>query len=329
MSRPPSKQRSTNHKAPETGPAWEAGRPALGKRTVIDNSEPGDDMDQLLYEIERFDPAVEVERAVESVQLIRRGESLWQRTGNAPEKALGQLDPHEAIGRIPELAQVRTNQITRITCLPEIEGKLPLVLEVVGEIPDLEQAAWAPHWQNQIEVEEDADNWSTGMSCVVQVNGRRWAAWRTPEGRVLLPVDPEESWRPLIDPVWAELRFIEWGSRTSGWDSSAVGPVTSDFVAMVVAWDEGGESTVWVRPRGDEAVGIVEWLLEGPMTGEFVQMWGDEAPFAGLFIEAAVHGSNGQGVAGSSLGGDHDEDTMGMTRQQRVDPQRQSAARND
>ena len=49
------------------------------------------------------------------------------------------------------------------------------------------------------------------------------------------------------------------------------------------------------------------------MTGDFVQMWGDEAPFAWLFIEAAVHGSNGQGVAGSSLVGDHDEDTMGMT----------------
>ena len=205
-----------------------------------------------------------MERAVESVQLIRRGESLWQRTGNAPEKALGRLNPHEAIGRIPELAQVRTNQITRITCLPQIEGKLPLVLEVVGEVPDLEQAAWAPHWQNQIEVEEDADNWSTGMCCVVLVNGQRWAAWRTPEGRVLLPVDPEESWRPLIDPVWAELRFIEWGSRTSGWDRSAVGPVTSDFVAMVVAWDEGGKAPSGCVPAAMRLLGSSSGCLRDP-----------------------------------------------------------------
>lgn len=256
-----------------------------------------------VYDIARFDPRSDTEELVERAQLLREADALWYRRPDGAENRCDVQSVSVAVKRYPALHEVRPNQITRIAASDEAMHELPLALKLVGEPDEVDRSLWSDAlWAEHVDNYDPEAYFVNEAWRAIYVNGHRWGIWPSVDGQVLLPFDDQLE-EPRIDPRWADIRFTEFGSMTSGLDESWVGLVTPGVIAAIVKLDEEPPSPVWLRSRRDgDASALVEWLFEGGLGDPFFDC--DPAGqqlLAQLFVAAAFGDFNGRGVPGSWL----------------------------
>ena len=160
-----------------------------------------------VYEIARYDVGTDDEGLVEKVQLWREQETLQRSVDDGPKEQLADGDAATAIAAEPLLNEVKANQVTRVTALPEVVNDLPFVLTVPGDRDDFNESLWTETMLEHVEQE-----WvvQPGRLRVLYVNGERWAPFPTADGKnLLLP----EDWPTVrLSPQWASwgcLRFVD------------------------------------------------------------------------------------------------------------------------
>lgn len=90
---------------------------------------------------------------------------------------------------------------------------------------------------------------------------------------------------------------------TSGVDQASIGLVTPTLVGSQTCLDDQGPEPVTITDfASTPADHVVEWLFHSDYASMLLDSWGGRRDLlARLFVGAAVGGSNGQPVAGSSL----------------------------
>lgn len=138
----------------------------------------------LVYEISRYDVSGDAEVVVGRAQLLASDGALWRRVDGGTLTRCAGVDVATAIGADPSLNEVRANQVARISAEPEALAELPLVLRVPGEVEDFDPSQWSTAMQELHELGHlDRDVYR-----VLYLNGKRWAAWSTPDGSGCSPV---------------------------------------------------------------------------------------------------------------------------------------------
>jgi len=254
-----------------------------------------------IYVIERYGVEGEEEQLVERAELVRTANGLVCR-GEGGDVVLAADDVMTAIAGAPMLNEIRADHITRITATGEAYDHLPLVLTVPGDRDDFDESAWS----ETLAEEHTEQVWviQPGRCRVLYVNSERWGAWRTPDGPRALP----EGW-PMVglSKFWAELKFSELLSMTSGLDQATIGLATPGAVAACFLGDEGmgnpdQEASVWKRGDADaDARLFANWLLDWVPNGWMISDDNFRAMLAQLFVEAALHDRNGIPTAGAML----------------------------
>jgi hypothetical protein len=260
--------------------------------------------DGVLYVIERLDVRDGKETLSEKVQLVYEGGALSRWGPGDSRERLPTTDVPTAIANEDLLSEVRPDQITRITADESVVAELPFALKVPGYVDEFDESRWS---DDQIEEHTlPLESEPRGRFRVLYVNGERWCAWETPEGPRMLPVDPPEV---RFTDTWGALSFMEGASMTAGYDNFSLGLVTPVAVAGVFRPDPGigeeGSIYLWRRdPSGtDDGRIFVEWLIDwaiGQCYG-FSPELGPDRLLAQLFVEAALHGRNGDTVYGDEL----------------------------
>lgn len=219
----------------------------------------------VVYEVSRYDGLEDVAELIDRVQLVSIDGTLKLRDASGVETAGEGDDVVAVVSSTPALREIREGQEARITCVPEIVGQLPFVLEPVMEGEDLENLS-------------------------ARVNGEQWSAYRTEDGDfAMLPGwDPLDG--PSMDPCWAEFQ-VEEGQNNPliGWTS--IGLAMPGVLVEYACYDHGGlgsESAVKIQPFNDFATVFVDWLLNIEV---LVGIWGgDSSPYSPSFelFEAAA-----------------------------------------
>lgn len=228
-----------------------------------------------VYEISRYDMRAAGETLIERFQLYR------------------DIDPVVRIGADASLNEVRANQLTRITAVPEIAAVLPLLLTVPrdrgGSGESLRRAATPDRRAAR-------GGTQPGSSRVLYVNDDRWARFRAPNGTdQLLPAD----W-PIVARAqsWARLSFSATGGVVSDSDATELGLATPAVAVDAGRLDplvDHAEPAVRVWRRdgtpADDARIILSWLYDNAITDH-------RGVTAGLlvylFIEAALNSPDGR-----------------------------------
>jgi hypothetical protein len=239
-----------------------------------------------VYEIARYDGSNDDAEQLERIQLVSTDGGLKLRDASGVDTVCEGLDVIEVISSTPALREMRNGQETRITCQPEIVGRLPFVLEPVTESDNTEELS-------------------------AEVNGTPWSAFRTDdESFVMLPGWSSDE-RPDMDPCWAEFQVGEGEyNPLIGWTS--IGLVLPGIAVEYACYDHGGwgpASAVAIRPFEDFATVFVDWLLKI----EVLQgLWGgDSSPYspdAELFESAASAADHKASWSTDDDDDDEDED---------------------
>lgn len=211
--------------------------------------------EKVVYEIARYDGWQDDAELIDRVQLISIGRVLMLRDAVGNDTLCEGGDVVATISSTPALREIREGQEARITCVPDIVGRLPCVLEPLMETDDTENLS-------------------------ARVNGDRWSAYRTEdEDFAMLPGwDPFDG--PGMDPCWAEFQ-VEQGEDNplQGWTS--IGLAMPGVVVEYACYDHGGlgsESAVKIRPLDDFATVFVDWLLNIEVLSG---LWGgDSSPYS-------------------------------------------------
>lgn len=209
----------------------------------------------VVYEIARYDGWQDGAELIDRIQLVSIEGTLKLRDASGGEMPCAGDDVIAVISSTPALREIRGGQEARITCVPEIVGRLPFVLEPVMESDDTENVS-------------------------ATVNGEQWSAFRTEDGDfAMLPgLDPFDG--PSMDPCWAEFR-VEEGENNPliGWTS--IGLAMPGVAVEHACYDHGGigpESAIKIRPFDDFATVFVDWLLNIKVLGG---IWGgDSSPYS-------------------------------------------------
>lgn len=236
----------------------------------------------VVYEIARYDGLGDDAQELDRIQLVSSNGVLNLRDASGAETHCEGTDVFAAISLMPALRVIRDEQEARITCLPELVGRLPFLLEPVI-------------------IGDNTENLSA------KVNGTQWSAFRTDdEGLAMLPGWPSED-GPEMNPCWAEFQVGEGENNPLiGWTS--IGIAVPGVAVEFACYDHGGWGTVSavaIRPFDDFAAVFVDWLLRIEVLSG---LWGgDSSPYspnADLFETAA----KAEGRKGSwSTAGDDDE----------------------
>jgi hypothetical protein len=218
------------------------------------------------YELARYDGLDDGAELLERIQLVSIEGVLQLRDASTVATHGAGTDVIAVISSMPALREIRDQQQTRITCIPEIVAQLPLVLEPVTDGDDLE-------------------NFSA------EVNGEPWCAFRTAdEGFAMLPGWSSDD-GPTMDPCWAEFQVGEGEDNPLvGWGS--IGLAMPGVTVEYALYDHGGwgsTSAVAIRPLNDFAEIFVDWLLNIKVLSG---LWGGDcspkSPGIGLFETAAA-----------------------------------------
>lgn len=220
----------------------------------------------MAYEIARYDGLDDGAELLERIQLISIEGVLKLRDASGVETPSAGTDVVAVISSMPALREIRDQQQTRITCIPEIVGQLPLVLEPVTDGDDLE-------------------------SLSAEVNGAPWCAFRTAdEDCAMLPGWSSDD-APDMDPCWAEFQVGE-GEYNPLIGRTSIGLAMPGIAVEYASYDHGGmgfESAVAIRPFNDFAEVFADWLLNIKVLSG---LWGGDSspssPGTGLFETAAA-----------------------------------------
>ncbi len=222
--------------------------------------------EKVVYEIARYDGWEDDAELIDRVQLVSLGSALILRDSAGNDALCKGDDVVAVIASTAVLRELRAGQDSRITCVLEIVGQLPFVLEPV------------------IERDETENLW-------VKVNDEQWSAFRTEDEEfAMLPgLDSDDG--PDMSPCWAEFQVGEGESNPLiGWTS--IGLAMNGVAVEYARYDHGGfgsESAVKVWPFDDFATVFVDWLLNIEVLGG---LWGGDSspysPTAELFETAAA-----------------------------------------
>jgi hypothetical protein len=208
----------------------------------------------VVYEIARYDGWEDGAELVDRIQLVSIDGVLKLRDASGGETACAGDDAVAVISSTPALREIREGQEARITCVPEIVGRLPFVLEPLMEGDDTEN-----------------------LSAIV--NGEQWSAYRT-EDEEFAVLPAWDSDRPSMDPCWAEFQVGEGENNPLiGWTS--IGLAMPGVAVEYALYDHGGlgsESAVKIRPFDDFATVFADWLLNIEVLRG---LWGgDSSPYS-------------------------------------------------
>lgn len=200
------------------------------------------------------------------------------------------------------LSAIDCDEVTRIVAVHELAACLPKVLRPAqGECVE-----YGSDWPEDMLDSEIYDWWDDVLGGipvpVLHVNEERWAWWgEPPDGPAALPLD-RATGHPAFKELWGKIEFTEQGSMTSGWDCSMIGLLTPALVCSLTIWDEGPTQVRLLHPTGSAAQTMVNWLLEGDFTSQFIGAWGgDHRLFVRLLARAATGADNGRPVSGNEL----------------------------
>ncbi|MFM8856712.1 MAG: hypothetical protein ACKOI2_05820 [Actinomycetota bacterium] len=239
----------------------------------------------VVYEIARYDGSEDVAELIDRIQLVSIDGTLRLRGASGDETLCTGDDVAAVISSTPALREIREGQEARITCVPEILGRLPFVLEPLMEGDDTENLS-------------------------ATVNGEQWSAFPTDDGDfAMLPGwDPLDG--PSMDLCWAEFQ-VEEGENNPliGWTS--IGLAMQGVVVEYARYDHGGfgsESAIKIKRFDDFATVFVDWLLNIEV---LCGLWGGDSspysPSAELF-EAAAAAADRKASWSTEEGDDDDPD---------------------
>lgn len=262
---------------------------------------------EVLYEITRtwareitdegqasFGDVVEV---TESVRLIGAGGSYSCVVNGHDEIPCEGSTADAAIAATPILHEIRPDQVTRISALPEVAQHLPLVLVPTGEWGDHDSSPW-PESMYELISEEVSSALPHDIYRVLYVNESRWYMFHTNRGYSMLPGSIGEV---ALERTWAHASLYEVAEMNSGNNRNALGLLTPVVIAEVDAPDtdgiypeEGSTRIHLSRWEGDvetAAKNLADWVIGSPVSFFLYGDNGDEADpkyFVQLFVEAAL-----------------------------------------
>lgn len=237
-----------------------------------------------------------VERT-ERVRLIGDGGALAYAINDGPEVSCQSADAESAIADLPELNEVRPNQITSITTSPDLIRLLPLSLNATGDWGDYDEYAWSDEMREHV-VESSSSAAPHDVYRVLYVNDVRWRMWHTDMGCSMLPGSEDE---PTLEATWAYSTIYEVAEMNSGNSRNTLGIVTASVVLEINAPDTDGiypdEGSVSLRLQqwpGDTASAakiLADWVMSSPVSYFFWAGNGldpDPKNFVQLFAESAA-----------------------------------------
>ena len=205
----------------------------------------------VVYEIARYDGCEDVAELMDRTQLVSIDGTLKLRDASGGEMPCTSDDVVAVVSSTPALREIREGQEARITCVPEIMGRLPFMLEPLMEGDDTENLS-------------------------ATVNGEQWGAFRTEDGDFAMLPGWDSGDGPSMDPCWAEFHVGEGENNPLiGWTS--IGLAMSGVVVEYAHYDHGGfgsESAVKIMPFDDFATVFVDWLLNIEVLGG---IWGGDS----------------------------------------------------
>lgn len=260
------------------------------------------------YDAENYGESIAV---TERVDLRGREGVLSYAINDGPEIRCEADSFETAIATFPALNEVRPNQLTSITAIPEVADLLPLLLVPTGEWGEYE---WSQVLEEHI-TETFVSSLPHDMYRVLFVNGERWRLWHSDIGDLVLPGSDAEI---TLATTWAFASVYEVAEMNSGHSHNTLGLVTPSVVIEIDAPDtdgihpEEGSTKLrvqrWDGESGSAADMLARWVCNSPVALFFDDGGGtrvDPRSFVQLLVEASMS----EGHQASSNGEDLMEST--------------------
>lgn len=222
------------------------------------------------YDAENYGESIAI---TERVNLRAREGILSYTINDGPEIRCGTDCLETAIAAHPALNEVRPNQLTSITAIPDVADLLPLLLVATGE--------WGEYgWSHVLEehiTETLVSSLPHDVYRVLLVNGERWRLWHTDIGDKFLPGSDSEV---TLMTTWAFASVYEVAEMNSGHSHNTLGLVTPSVVIEIDAPDTDG-----IHPEeGSTELRIQRWDGESDSAADALARWVCNSP-AALFFD--------------------------------------------
>ena len=167
---------------------------------------------EVVYEIARYAVDTDAEVLVERAQVLAENGALRQRDLDGAETPCDEKDVSAVIAAYPSLNEIRANQVTRIEAQPSAFELLPFLLRAPGSADDLDESLWSNAMRQEHLESSKGDE--RGAYRVAYINGLRWGAYDTNEGRMDVPrgqLQPGLAAATAVESVLGRTHFLRDG----------------------------------------------------------------------------------------------------------------------